>query len=186
MPDKSWKLLSSRQIGDYRVLRLREDHYLFEPTQAEADFVVCDSRDWVLVIPVTTDGEIALIRQYRHGVQQVVLEVPGGVVDPGETALATAARELREETGYEAQELRLLGRLMPNPAINNAFLHVVLAKQCRRVGEPHFDPLERIEVMTKPINDVPAMIACGEMSHALVIAAFALAGMVGPSAWRDV
>jgi 8-oxo-dGTP pyrophosphatase MutT (NUDIX family) len=178
MPDRSWKLLSTRQIADYRILRLREDRYLFEPNRAEADFIVCDSLDWVLVIPVTHEGQVVLIRQYRHGVRQVVLEVPGGVLEPGETPEASAARELREETGYEAEKIRLIGKMMPNPALNNAHMHILVAEGCRMAGEQKLDPFERIAVVLRPLSDVPGMIASGEMSHALVVAAFTLAGIV--------
>ena len=90
MPDRSWKLLSTRQIADYKILRLREDRYLFEPTQAEGNFIVCDSSDWALVLPITPEGQVVLVRQYRHGVRQVVLEVPGGILDHGETPEASA------------------------------------------------------------------------------------------------
>ena len=178
MPDQSWTLLSTRQVADYRILRLREDRYRFEPTQQEADFVVCDSRDWALVIPVTPDGQVVLIRQYRHGVRQVVLEIPGGVLDDGETPEASAARELREETGYAAESIRLVGKMFPNPALNNAYVHVLLAEGCRMAGEPQPDPFERIDVILRPLADIPSMIAAGEISHGLVIAAFALAGIV--------
>jgi ADP-ribose pyrophosphatase len=177
MPDRSWTLLSSRQLAEYKILRLREDRYRFEPTGAEADFVVCDSRDWGLVIPVTVDGQVVLVRQYRHGVRAVVLETPGGVLDAGETPEEGAARELREETGYEPDRIRVVGKMLPNPALNNAQVHVLLAEGCRRVGEPQPDPFELIEVVLRPLADVPAMIAAGEICHGLVIAAFALAGM---------
>ncbi len=179
MPDQSWTLLSTRQIADYRILRLREDRCRFEPTQAEADFVVCDSRDWALVIPVTPDGQVVLVRQYRHGVRQVVLEIPGGVLDDGESPEASAARELREETGYAAESIRLVGKMFPNPAINNADVHVLLAERCRVAGNQSLDPFERIDVILRPLADIPAMIAAGEIRHGLVIAAFALAGMFG-------
>jgi ADP-ribose pyrophosphatase len=179
MPDRSWTLLSTRQIADYRILRLREDRYRFEPTQQEADFVVCDSRDWALVIPVTPDGQVILVRQYRHGVRQVVLEIPGGVLDDGESPEASAARELREETGYAAESIRLVGKMFPNPAINNADVHVLLAEGCRKAGDQNLDPFERIDVILRPQADIPSMIAAGELRHGLVIAAFALAGMYG-------
>jgi ADP-ribose pyrophosphatase len=179
MPDQSWTLLSTRQIADYRILRLREDRYRFEPTQREADFVVCDSRDWALVIPVTADGQVVLIRQYRHGVRQVVLEVPGGVLDDGESPAAGAARELREETGYAAESIRLVGKMFPNPALNNAHVHVLLAEDCCKTGAPQPDPFERIDVVLRPLAEIPAMIATGEIRHGLVIAAFALAEMIG-------
>jgi 8-oxo-dGTP pyrophosphatase MutT (NUDIX family) len=177
MPDRSWTLLSSRQIADYPVLRLREDRYRFEPSGQEGNFVVCESRDWALVIPITLDKQIVLVRQYRHGVRQVVLEVPGGILDPGETPEASAARELREETGYEAASIRLVGKMMPNPAINSAHVHVLVAEGCRKVGQPQLDPFERIDVVLRPCADIPGMIYAGEMSHGLVIAALALAGM---------
>lgn len=174
MPHQSWTLLDTRQIAQYPVLRLREDRYRFEPTGAESCFVVCDSADWALIIPTTADGQLILIRQYRHGVRDVVLEVPGGVLDSGELPEDAARRELREETGYEPGRTRYLGKMLPNPAINNARLHVVLAEDCRWVGVPQLDPFEQIEVVLRPLAEVPAMIRSGEINHALVIASFAL------------
>jgi 8-oxo-dGTP pyrophosphatase MutT (NUDIX family) len=174
MPHDSWTLLKSRTIAQYEVLSLREDRYRFEPSGAEAPFVVCDSADWALVIPITPNGEVVFIRQYRHGVQQVVLEIPGGMMDGKETPEATAARELREETGYVSEHLRHLGKLLPNPALNAASCHVVVAHGCRRDGGPRFDPLERIDVLLRPLSAVPEMIRNGELRHCQVIAAFSL------------
>jgi len=174
MPDKSWTLLGSRQIADYKIIRLREDRYRFEPTGAEADFAVCDSADWAFVIPVTADGQVVFIRQYRHGARQVVLELPGGLMDGGEPPEVTAARELREETGYEAERLRRLGKLLPNPGLNNASCHVFVAEGCSLKSDPDPDPLERIEVVLRPLEAVQEMIRTGELCHAQAMAAFAL------------
>jgi 8-oxo-dGTP pyrophosphatase MutT (NUDIX family) len=174
MPDKSWTLLDSRTIADYEFVRLQEDWYRFEPTKAEAPFVVCDSADWVLVIALTADEEVVLVRQYRHGVREVVLEVPGGIVDKDESLEQAAVRELREETGFTAERVRVLGKMMPNPAINSASCHVALAEGCHRIAEPSPDPFEKFEVLVRPLAGIPEMIRTGELRHALVIAAFGL------------
>jgi ADP-ribose pyrophosphatase len=174
MLHNSWTLLDSRTIADYEFVRLREDWYRFEPTGAEAPFVVCDSADWVLVIALTSDEQVVLVRQYRHGVREVVLEVPGGIVDKEESLEQAAMRELREETGFTAERVRLLGTMMPNPAINSACCHVALAEGCHRTDEPSPDPFEQFEVLVRPLAQVSEMIRTGELRHALVIAAFGL------------
>ncbi len=183
MPHQSWTLLDSRTIADYEFVRLREDWYRFEPTGAEAPFVVCDSADWVLVIALTSDEQVVLVRQYRHGVREVVLEVPGGIVDKDESLEQAALRELREETGFTAERVRVLGAMMPNPAINSACCHAVLAEGCHRTDEPAPDPFEEFEVLVRPLAEVPEMIRTGELRQALVIAAFGL--MEAMTATRD-
>lgn len=177
MPQDSWTLLGSRYVREYRVLRVREDRYRFEPSGGETDFVVCESADWVLVIPFTPDGQVVLVRQYRHGIRQVVLEVPGGLVDGNESPEETAARELQEETGYVAEDIQVIGRLMPNPALNDAHFYVAVARGCRQAAEPSPDPWEQIEVALYPQGQIRSMVRSGDLSHAQVIAAFALLEM---------
>ncbi len=171
----SWTYLSSRQVLQYSTLQVREDTYHFAPRNTEANFVVCDSADWVLVIAVTTDRQVVLVNQFRHGRGEVVLEIPGGVMDDGETPLATGARELQEETGYVAEQLVALPPFLPNPAINTARCHIVVATGCRCAADTNFDPLEDIEVELRPLAEIPDMIRSGELLHALTIAAFSLA-----------
>ncbi|HUT10612.1 MAG TPA: NUDIX hydrolase [Thermoguttaceae bacterium] len=173
MPHESWTLLGSQDVSDERIFRIRHDRYRFEPTAAERDFVVLDSPDWVNVVPVTPDGRVVLIRQYRHGIRRVTLEIPGGMVDPNESPQDAAVRELEEETGYVADRVRLLGRVTPNPAIQNNRCHMFLAEGCRRLAEPKPDPFERIEVVLRPLEDIPEMVRSEEISHGLVLNAFA-------------
>ena len=127
MLDHCWTFLGNRDISDYRIFRLRRDRYRFEPSGEERDFVVIDSASWVNVVPVTNEGNVVLIRQFRHGARQVVLEIPGGMIDGDEAPEDAAARELREETGYVAQNIRLLARVLPNPAVQNNFLYLIAA-----------------------------------------------------------
>jgi len=177
MPQDSWTFLGSRYLREFRVLRLREDRYRFEPSGNETDFAICESADWVLVIPFTPDDEVVFVRQYRHGVRQVVLEVPGGMVDGKESPQETAARELQEETGYVAESIQIIGRLMPNPALNDAHFHVAVATGCRRTTEPSPDPWEKIEVSLYPRDQIRSLMQSGDLCHAQVIAAFALLEM---------
>ncbi len=177
MSKSDWQLLRSRSLQNFRVVSLREDTYQFKPTGMERGYAVCDSADWVLVIPVTAEDDIVFVRQFRHGRGEVILEIPGGIMDPGETPVETACRELREETGYVPQHVQMFGPLLPNPALNTAMIHVALATGCVQQFSPSPEPYEDILVEKRPRTDVKRMMADGELQHALCIAAFAISGV---------
>lgn len=174
----AWRLVEQSTVMTCRVFevrqrRLREDPVPGEGTQKEGDFFVIDAPDWVNVVALTPADEILLIRQWRMGVDHPTLEIPGGMVDPGESPAAAAARELEEETGYAADAWAALGVVEPNPAIQSNRCHTFLALDCRRVSTPRFDGNERIHLERVPYVEAAKKVAAGEIEHALVVAALA-------------
>lgn len=141
----------------------------------ERDFFVLEAPAWVNIIPLTRSNEVVMVRQYRHGIDDFTLEIPGGMVDPEDAdPMAAARRELLEETGYESGQTFALGRVHPNPAIQGNFCYSYLALECRAVGVPTSDGVESTAVELHPLSNIPTLIASGRITHALVIDAFAL------------
>jgi len=179
--ERNWKLLGSRPVSDHRIFRIRYDNYRMESSGLEHEFVVLEAPDWVHVVPITTDGQVVLVRQYRHGTQRVSLEAPGGVMDEGETPEQAALRELREETGYQAGRLVRLPSISPNPAMMNNTCHIFLAEDCVPAGDLELDALEHIEVELHRPEDIAELVRQGQIDHGLVVASL---GMVGLSRQR--
>jgi 8-oxo-dGTP pyrophosphatase MutT (NUDIX family) len=169
-----WRRLRSEPVGDFRIFTIRRDRIVSPRTGEELDFYVLDGADWVNVIPVTEDGNLVLIRQYRHGTEATTVEIPGGAMDPGdESPLAAARRELLEETGHAAVDWSDLGWVHPNPAIQSNRCWTFLARGSRRVAAPRLDPGEDIEIFEAAPDEVKAMLKDGRITHSLVVAAFA-------------
>ncbi len=167
-----WERIDSRPRENYRVFEVREDRCVSPATGTEYTFYVIESNDWINIIPLTEDGRIVFVRQYRHGTRDVTLEVPGGIVDAGEHALEAAVREMHEETGYEAEEVVHIGTVAPNPAIQTNRCHTYVARNCRMVAQQRLDGAEEIEVVTIAPEEVPQLIVDGRITHSLVVAAF--------------
>lgn len=168
---KDWELVDSRVDRDYKVFRIKTDTSLSPRTNKAGQFYVIDTNDWVNVIPLTEQGEVVMIRQFRHGSKAVTLEIPGGLVDD-ETPEKAALRELLEETGYQGDSVTYLGSTNPNPAIFNNLCHTYLVRNVRRISPINLDDDEDIEVTCVPLTEIPALIADGTINHALVIIAF--------------
>ena len=172
MPPKPWNILSSRRNQSYRIFEIRTDHARSPRTGGSYDFYILESRDWVNVIPLTSTGDVILIRQYRHGIRENTLEIPGGIVEPGDSPEQAARRELAEETGYLDRGMDYLGYVHPNPAFLNNRCHTFLAHDVRLNGEQDQDDKEDIEIVLHPLSDIPRLIRENEITHALVLAAF--------------
>lgn len=169
---KKWDLLKSRELDKNRVFSTRQDISLSPITGKAHDFFVIEAPDWVNVVAVTPDQEILLIEQYRHGIRSVTVEIPGGMIDPGETPMGAAKRELLEETGYISDNWVQIGEVVPNPAIQDNKCYTYLALSALKLQEPEFDNTEDIVTYTSPVIDLPKLVAEGRITHSLVIAAF--------------
>ncbi len=133
-----------------------------------------DAPDWVNVVALTKDGHIVLVRQFRYGIDEFSLEVPGGVVEKGEDPVVAGLRELREETGFTGAPAKLLGSVHPNPAIQANRCHFVLVEDAVRSHDLEWDPDEEIQVTTQPVADVLALARSGGIVHALALNALML------------
>lgn len=172
MKPKSWPLISSRHESSFRIFNLRMDRSVSPRTEKAYDFIVLESALWVNVIPLTEAEEVVLIRQFRHGIREVTLEIPGGLVDAGDAPSAAAKRELLEETGYQGEAWVDLSYVHPNPAIQDNRCHTFLALGVKPTGVQSLDEKEDIEVVLKPLAEIPRLIREGEITHSLVICAF--------------
>lgn len=169
---KPWPLITTRQVGDFRIFQLRLDEKTSPRTNQAHDFYVLECVNWVNVLAITPDQQLVMVEQFRHGTNTVELEIPGGIMDAtDESPVATAVRELREETGYEGGEARLLGQVAANPAIMNNTCFTILIENCQLRHQVEWDSGEDLITRLIPISDIPSLVAQGKFRHSLVVVA---------------
>lgn len=179
-----WNTLSRQLVAECKIFSV---HKIEAANKRERDrtaaFFTLDCGPWVNVIAVTDDKKLVMVEQYRHGIEGLTLEIPGGCVDSTDfDAHEAAVRELREETGCVADHWTFLGKNHPNPALQNNVCYTYLAENVRCIEEPQFDSsgTERIRVRHVGIDEINALITQGTVSHALVIVAFHLLMLARP------
>ena len=171
---RPWERLSSREVAEYEMFRVREDRSRSPKDGEVHTFQVAVSPGGVAVLAVTDDGRLVMVEQFRHGTRKPSLELPSGVVDDGEKPEEAACRELREETGFEGDEPRVLGCFELNPSWQKTAVHAVLVRGARRGGEQDEDEGEDIRVRLLPVEEVRRRVVAGEIDAAATLCALAL------------
>lgn len=169
---KPWQIVNSRYLMQDRWLRLRADTCELPVGRTISPYYVLEERDWVHVVAVAATGEVLTVRQYRHGAGVICTELPGGVVDEGESPLSAAIRELKEETGYVADSWEELGHLFANPARQDNRVHIFMARGLTFASTQSLDESEEIEFGFLSQPEVLRQIREGSFSQALHVASF--------------
>lgn len=164
---------------DRKWLKLREDHVVLPSGHEIEQFHVVDTRNWVAVLALTGDGDVILVEQYRHGLGRVSVELPAGVIDPGETPRQAAERELLEETGYAADDWQLLSDVSTEPSRHTTRAVFFFAGGAHRVGEPHPEASEDIRVTLLGADALLGEADRGGIQHGVHIGAILLAARRG-------
>jgi ADP-ribose pyrophosphatase len=171
---KEWELVETKRDREYGFFSVSIHKSRSPLTGRVHDFQVIEMPDWVVVIAITTAGEMVLTRQFRHGSAAFSLEPPGGLVKKGHHPEQSAKEELEEETGYQADKFNLLGSLYPVPAIFKNKMFVYEAQGAVPTGTLNPDETEEIETVLMPLNRVRELIASGEIDCGVMVAALHL------------
>jgi len=178
--DELWKVTNPRTVLSTPVMNVLTSEVVCKRNGKTKDFHRLDFSSWVNIVAVTTEQEIVFIRQYRFGSGQLEVEIPGGAVEKGEDPLVGGLRELLEETGYSGENGKIIGKVCPNPAIQDNFCYTVLVENVRKTTEPQLDDMEDIEVFTIKCEELPDLMRNGSIQHGLVLNALTFYAMSIP------
>jgi ADP-ribose pyrophosphatase len=178
-PLRAWQVLTDTSLISQRWLQVREQRVRLANGHEIESFHLIQGPSWASVLCLTADEQVILVRQYRHGLGGASLELPAGVIEPSEAPPDAARRELREETGFAADELSPLLMVAPEPARNTTLAHFFFARGAVRIADLALDNSEELEVVLVSVPELFELIDQGQMVHAAHIGAILLAGRRG-------
>ncbi len=163
-----WKILSSEYLFNNLWFKIRKDKCETPGGKIVDPYYVYEFPSWVTALPVTEDGKIVMVKQYRHALGETCLELPGGCVDDTDKSFEEAiARELLEETGYVFSSYESLGNISANPSTNNNLMHMFLAKGGKKVADQKLDGNEEIEVVILGIDELKQLLKENKIIQAM-------------------
>lgn len=166
-----WLTLATEVLEKTPIFSLKRVRRRHPHDGREADFYQIDSPEWVNILAITPEQRLVLVHQYRHGIDEVTLEIPGGCVDPGELPLSAAKRELLEETGYTSERWEQIGYITANPAFMTNGCTTFIAHDAKRVAAQSFDEHEELELELCPVAEFFDRVRRGEIHHGIVVCA---------------
>jgi len=157
----TWIIRSSRYVVDGPHLRLRADTVELPDGAVVDSYYVRESRGYSIVCAVTPEHRLLLVRQYKHGIGEIVLELPAGGIDEGELPSTCATRELAEETGYRGDPPEFIAEFISEPTASNARFYLYVIRNARLCGPQQLDPTEHIEVETTDVAGLHELVRSG-------------------------
>lgn len=164
-----WELFEEKEVLKTSLATIRSSPVRCRRSGREKEFYLFDFSDWVNVVAVTPDDQLVMIRQFRYGSRRQEIEIPGGMIDPGEDPIAAGCRELAEETGYAGKNPVIIGKVCPNPAIQRNYCYTVLVRDAVLSAQPRLDDMEDIECFLHSHAEVNTLVREGTIDHGLVL-----------------
>jgi ADP-ribose pyrophosphatase len=165
-----WKKLSSTYLSEHVYFTARQDRCERPDGQVVDPYFVVEMPPSVCAVAVTENNEVVMVKQYRHPIGEIIMEIPGGFIDPNEDVEKAIARELLEETGYEFSTFDYLGKIAANPGVLNNYTYLYLARGGKKIAAQQLDHNEDIELITLPLETLRSMLEKNEIKQALHLA----------------
>ena len=175
--EKKWQLIEATPAIDLTILQIQYHYYKNPRNGKTIKTVVINGNDSVNVVALTKDKKVIMVRQFRFGIGDYTLELPGGMLDEGETVVTAAKRELREETGYAGKNWQVLGKIQSNPVFMDCLVYHYLVEEVVVQHELELDDAEDVEVEEVALADIPTLIKEGLIQHPHAISAFYFLGI---------